>query len=78
MKKLFKAVLKSVGVVTVLYAIYNTTVHVWVSMSRQARQIRLQKDYINSHGILGAALHINNSVLEEAENEWRLFKDECL
>lgn len=78
MKKLFKTALKSVGVVTVCYAIYNTMVHLWVSMSRQARQIRLQKDYINSHGILDAALHINNSVLEEAENEWKLFKDECL
>lgn len=78
MKKLFKTALKSVGVVTVCYAIYNTMVHLWVSMSRQARQIRLQKDYINSHGILDAALHINNSVLEEAEKEWKLFKDECL
>lgn len=78
MKKLFKVVLKSISVVAVLYAIWNTMVHLWISMSRQARQLRLQKDYVNSHGILDAALHINNSVLEEAEDEWRLFKDECL
>lgn len=78
MKKLFKVVLKSIGVVTVCYAIYNTMVHLWVSMSRQARQFRLQKDYVTSHGILDAALHVNEAVVEEAEEEWRLFKDECL
>lgn len=78
MKKLFKVVLKSIGVVAVIYAIWNTMVHLWVSMSRLARQFRLQKDYVISHGILGSALHVNEAVVEEAKEEWRLFKDECL
>ena len=78
MKKLFKVVLKSIGVVAVIYAIWDTMVHLWVSMSRQARQFRLQKDYVTSHGILDAVLHVNEAVVEEAEEEWRLFKDECL
>lgn len=78
MKKLFKVVLKSISVVAVIYAIWNTMVHLWISMSRLARQFRLQKDYVTSHGILDAALHVNEAVVEEAEEEWRLFKDEFL
>lgn len=78
MKKYVKAVLKSVGVVTVLYAIYNTMVHLWISMSRIARQIRLHKDEFENRGYIKTAYYVNKAVIEEAEEEWRLFKYECL
>ena len=78
MKKLFKAVLKSVGVVTVLYAIFNTMVHLWVSMSRIARQMRLHKDEIENRGFIENACNVSDAVLEEAEEEWRLFRKDVL
>ena len=80
MKKIIKVALKSVAIVTVIYAVWNTMVHVWVSSSRIARQMRLRKKagLYDNCGFSENAYEVNTAVLDEAKQEFKLFKKEVL